>query len=290
MVLSYLRTVTKYYPFQQPRASLLKRLPDVPKEFGCFQAKNGIKYVAYPCGQDYIVKNLFWFGDFEPWITFMIRCLIKSGEVVCDIGANIGDTALQILPYLGSSGHIYCFEPVPVLQACLVENLKANNVSSISLVPKVLSNCCGQLIMTVPVTQPGWSKIINNNTDSVSENIEIEVITFDDWLKESNISQVAVCKVDVEGHELEVFEGMKNSLRAGKIGSIIFERHQQCNTTDAVVKFLYDFNYKIFRIYKSFLKTEALELLNHQTYLRKTADYIAVLEGSIFEQRLREHL
>ena len=43
------------------------------------------------------------------------------------------------------------------------------------------------------------------------------------WLKDNGISQVAVCKVDVEGHELEVFEGMKNSLNAGQIGNIVFE-------------------------------------------------------------------
>ncbi|MBO1053608.1 FkbM family methyltransferase [Dolichospermum sp. UHCC 0352] len=288
MILSSLRTLTRHYPFQQPRASLLSILPDVPSDFGAFEAKNGIKYIGYPCGQDYIIKNLFWFGDFEPWITSMIRYLVRPGEIVCDIGANIGDTAFQILPYLGSSGHIYCFEPVPILQVCLTENLKANNVSCITLVPKALSNSSGQLMMTVQGTHFGGAYIIkdDNNHNSINEKIEIEVTTFDLWLKDNSISQVAVCKVDVEGHELEVFEGMKNSLDAGRVGSIVFERHHDCNSSDPVVKLLYDHHYRIFRIYKSFLKIEALELFNDRTYLRGTADYVAVLEGSIFEKRL----
>ncbi|MDZ8051093.1 MAG: FkbM family methyltransferase [Aulosira sp. ZfuVER01] len=287
MILAALRRFTKHYPFQQPRESLLRRLPDVPIDFGSFEAKNGIKYNAYLSGQDYIVKNLFWFGDFEPWITFMISCLVQPGEVVCDIGANIGDTALQILPYVGSSGHIYCFEPVPLLQSCLTENLKANQVSCITLVPKALSNCLGKLTMAVEATQPGCSQIVkDNNTHSVNESIAVEVTTFDAWFKDSDVCQVAVCKIDVEGHELEVVEGMKDCLKAGKIGSIVFERYEGCNINDPVVQLLCEHHYKVFRIYKSFLKTKVVELLDDRTYYRGTIDYVAVLAGSIFEERL----
>jgi FkbM family methyltransferase len=287
MFLSALRRLTRYYPFQQPRARLLKRLPDVPKGFGAFEAKNGIKYVAYPSGQDYIVKNLFWFGDFEPWITSMIGCLVRPGEIVCDIGANIGDTALQIMPYLGSWGHIYCFEPVPILQTCLIENLNANNVSCVTLVPKALSDSSERLTMGVHAVQPGWSRITkDNDAHSGCENIEVEVTTFDIWLEDSGISQIAVCKVDVEGHELEVFEGMSRSLNAGIIGSIVFERHERCTPADSIAKVLSDHHYRVFRIYKSFLKTKAMELMDDRTHLRGTDDYVAVIKDSVFEKRI----
>jgi FkbM family methyltransferase len=296
MILTTLRAFTKHYPFQQPRASLLSKLPDVPNNFGEFEAKYGIKYAAYPCGQDYIVKNLFWFGDFETWITVVIGRLIQSGDIVCDIGANIGDTSLQILPYVGSSGHIYCFEPVPRLQECLMENLKANCISCVTLIPKALSNYSGQITMTVESVQPGWSHIKKDDEDttlphfaikgSTRENIKVDVTTFDAWLEENNISQVALCKIDVEGHELEVFEGMKKALHEHKIGSIVFERHENCNATDTVVQLLHSYDYKLFRIYKSFLKTEVVDLLSDRTYLRGTSDYVAVLKGSVFEERL----
>ncbi|UIE37502.1 FkbM family methyltransferase [Leptodesmis sichuanensis] len=335
MILAALRALTKYYPFQQPRANLLNRLPDVPTDFGMFEAKHGIKYVAFPCGQDYIVKNLFWFGDFEPWITTAIRCLVRPGEVVCDIGANIGDTALQILPYVGSLGRIYCFEPVPFLQECLTKNLKANGVSCVTLVPKALSNFSGQLPMTVEGTHFGLARITkDNDTNLRQENIQVDVTTFDTWLKHSDISQIAVCKIDVEDHELEVLEGMKNSLNASQIGSIVFERHGEFDASDPVVQLLNNYHYRLFRIYKGFLRIEAIELLVQQggslhtipirphppapspkqdpsthlgerfrvradsytnlrhraldskTNFRETCDYIAVREGSIFENRL----
>lgn len=279
---STLRQCTRYYPFQQPRASLLQRLPDVPVNFGPFEAKNGIKYTAYPCGQDYIVKNLFWLGDFEPWITSMIRCLVGEGEIICDIGAFIGDTALQTFSFVGSTGHIYCFEPVPNLQNCLSSNLEVNNVSCVTLVPAGLSNFSGHLNLSMPVGQPGQSTIISENSSRIECNdIEIEVTTFDDWLKESGVSTVAVCKIDVEDHEFEVLEGMKNSLDAGLIGSIIFERRKRCDVDDKVAQILYSYHYRVYRIYKSFLKLEAVDLQDGRNFLRGTDDYVAVLKDSV---------
>jgi FkbM family methyltransferase len=288
MILDILRLLTAYYPFRRSRYRLLtKLLPNVPMNFGTIKAKNKVEYAAYPCGQDYIVKNLSWFGDFERWVTSTVGSLLQPGEIVCDIGANIGDTALQILPYLGSSGHIYCFEPVPLLQTCLVENLRANHISCITLVPTALSNSSGQLIMMVEVTQPRMSKVIlEDNSRVAHEQIEVEMTTFDIWAKENHISHVAVCKVDVEGHELEVFEGMKNDLNAGQIGSIVFERHEQCDHTDPMIKLLCKHNYKVFRIYTSLLKTVPVELADCCTDLWGTPDYVAVLAESIFEARL----
>ncbi|MBE9055489.1 FkbM family methyltransferase [Sphaerospermopsis sp. LEGE 08334] len=297
MILNILRAFTKHYPFQQPRASLLRRLPDVPSNFGEFEAKYGIKYASYSYGQDYIVKNLFWFGDFEPWITVVIGCLIQHGDVFCDIGANIGDTSLQVIPFVGSSGHIYCFEPVPRLQVCLRENLNANRISCATLIPKALSNFSGKLTMTVDLIQPGWSHINKNNEDTnlstlpeikepTHENIKVDTTTFDAWLEESDISQVALCKIDVEGHELEVLEGMKEALNKRKIGSIVFERHKHCNATDPVIQLLHTYDYRLFRIYKSFLKTKVVDLFSKSNNLRVTPDYVAVLKNSVFEERL----
>ncbi len=288
MLLRILRSFTKIYPFLHPRGSILNRLPDVPNDFGTFKARNGIKYAAFPSGQDYIVKNLFWFGEFEPWVTSIIARLIEPGEIVCDIGANIGDSALQIISYLGSFGHIYCFEPVPMLHECLKENLKANNIPNITLVPKALSNFSGKLNMIVLKNQPGGSKIINYDSDNNSEdeNIEVEVTTFDEWLDQKSITNIAVCKIDVECHELEVIEGMKNSLKEGKVGSIVFERFTQHIDSDVVTNLLSDYNFKIYRIYKSFHKILVLEQFSNKKYFRGTFDHVAVLKGSIYEKRL----
>ena len=288
MFLTGLRALTRCYPFQVARGSLSARLPDVPRGVGAFQAKRKIKYVAYATGQDFIVKNLFWFGEFEPWVIMVIGFLVRPNEVVCDIGANMGDTALQLFSYVGSSVYIYCFEPVPLLCKCLSENLKANHVSSVIIVPYALSDWSGQSIMVIPKKEPGHSSLIDAARPNLcQETIKVEVTTLDTWLRKSGIPQVACCKIDVEGHELEVLRGMKDALNSRCIGSIVFERHKDCDARDPVIELLCHHNYRVFRLYKGLLKVGVVELGYKRKYLQKTDDYVAVIEGSVFEERLR---
>src|SRR5437763_173826 len=97
-----LRALTRRYPFQTPRASLLRRLPDVPADGGALTARGGIRYPAYPPGGDLVVKNLYWFGDFDPWVGRTLARLVRPGDIACDVGANIGDTTLPLARTVGS--------------------------------------------------------------------------------------------------------------------------------------------------------------------------------------------
>jgi FkbM family methyltransferase len=187
---------------------------------------------------------------------------------------------------MGSLGHIYCFEPVPLLYECLEKNVKANSISCITLIPLALSDSPGKLKLDIQGGELGMSRIVEENQlNSLQNSIEVNVTTFDLWMKDSGIAQVAVVKIDVEDHELEVLKGMEDSLSKHHIGSIVFERHKDCDTTDAVVQLLQRHGYKIFRIYKGLLKTEVVEL-GCSANFKKTSDYVAVIENSEFERRL----
>lgn len=285
-LVSMLRSFTKYYPFQTPRASLFKILPKIPDGLGVIEAKNGVKYSGYPSGSDdFIVKSLFWFGDFDPWVGTILQSLVRPGEIVCDIGAYIGDTALPLAPCVGDSGHIYCFEPVPLLQEYIEKNVKVNDCNCITSVPLAISNCSGTLKLALPKGKLGDSGIVEENKSApLEEIIDVDVTTFDIWRKNNGISQVAVVKVDVECHEFEVLTGMEDALRNHHIGSIVFERHE-CDKDDPVFQLLHRYGYKVFRIHKGNIKTEVVEL-GRSARFRETSDYVAVIENSEFEQRL----
>ena len=73
-----------------------------------------------------------------------------------------------------------------------------------------------------------------------------------------------------------------------RIGSIVFERHDDCEAGDEVVQFLRHHRYRLFRIRRGFLKTTVVELGGRlEKTLPDTPDYVAVLEDSIFETRLQ---
>src|SRR5262249_37240789 len=144
----------RQYPFQTPRASLLRRLPDVPAT-GSFTARGGVRYTAYPPGGDHVVKSLYWFGDFDPWVGRTLARLVSPGEIVCDVGASIGDTALPLAAHVGPTGHVYAFEPFPAARECLMANIRANGCANVTVIEHALSDASGEVGLDIPIDQPG---------------------------------------------------------------------------------------------------------------------------------------
>lgn len=290
--INILRNITKHYPLNSPRFSLLRYLPSVPSplEYGPFICKAGIKFVAFPPGDDYVVKSSFWFGDFDPWVTAILKKLATEGEVVCDIGANIGDTSITLARAVGSGGKVYCFEPVPFLAQCLIENLKANNLHHHSIVvPVALSDHMGTVRLFTPVGQPGMTRIVTEvsaESDDLVYNIEAN--TFDTWAENEGVEKVSVCKIDVEGHEEAVFRGMARSLSRGSILSILFESHENLTSQSPVVTQLACYGYVVFRIHKRLRGVSVIPV--DEIFFwggEPTQDYVALFKGSHAIKRLQ---
>ena len=74
---------------------------------------------------------------------FEIECLkriIKKGDIVVDLGANIGYYTLILAQLVGEFGHVYAFEPEPSNFELLSKNVKENNHNHVTLVQKAVSD------------------------------------------------------------------------------------------------------------------------------------------------------
>lgn len=274
---------TRHYPLITPRKIFLDMLPQVPQNLDEFRAKDSIRYVAYISGTDYVVKSLFWFGIFEPWVVSTLQRLLRPGEIACDVGANVGDTALPLARVVGGDGRIFCFEPVPMLRDCLERNIQANRMHQITAVPIALSDQVGEIAMNVSLSDPGMSRIAP--PDGTSATL-VRRTTFDKWHSDTGIGQVSVCKIDVEGHELEVLRGMVGSLQNQLIRSFVFERHEDMNSDDPVFRVLNSHNFVIKRLVRLPTTIRYLDMDENCRFGRPTPDYVAVLRSSVHEQRL----
>ena len=278
--------MTRHYPLDAPRARLLRMLPDVPAGLGPISAKHKITLADYPTGPDHVSKSIFWFGDFDPWVVRTMIRLARDGDTVCDIGANIGDTALPLARHVGTTGRIFCFEPFPPNLDRLENNIKANGFTQISVVPIALSNTSGRLRMVVPDGQPGMARL--RPEGYLSNAIHVETMRFDDWIRPQNLSSISVVKLDVEGHELSVLRGMRNTLGEGRIGAFVVELHGIFDPEHEMVRLFTDNGYRILRICKGRRATKFVDPL---VPLRgqPTCDYVAVLKNSLAEKRLYEN-
>lgn len=159
-------------------------------------------------------------GDFEPSTTDLMKRLVKEGMHVFDLGANIGWFTLLLSKLVGDVGHVYAFEPDPYLFGILKENMELNNLHNVSAYPLAVSNKSGKAKLSLNLTQDGDNRI---ESSMMTENtIEIETITLDEFCDENKVKMDFI-KMDVQGSEPKVFEGMKKSISSNPKIKIITE-------------------------------------------------------------------
>lgn len=161
----------------------------------------------------------------------IISRLVRPCDVAVDIGANIGIMTSLMALRAGSKGAVYAFEPHPETRARLETNVAAwmacpVQVAPVSVLPYAVSKSSGTGQLFQPQQFSKNSGIATmehslNNGANGSSHVDIETRRYDEWAE--SIEQVRLVKIDVEGHEDSVLEGMSGSLEASKIDYIIFE-------------------------------------------------------------------
>jgi len=132
----------------------------------------------------------------------------KLGDIVFDIGAYVGDTALWFSKAVGPQGKVYAFEPEPHNFAKLKANLERNNVTNVVPLQLALSENEGEM----QVASGGISSTITQAGTGIS----VKVTTIDKVVEPNKLPRVDFMKMDVEGHELKVLEGAHETIKTSK--------------------------------------------------------------------------
>jgi FkbM family methyltransferase len=156
------------------------------------------------------------FDGFEKNEEIFIQRIIKPGDTFIDIGANIGLHSLFAAKAMRGSGSIYAFEPTPQTVERLKENVLLNNLTdSISIHPIGLSNQEGTLNLNIADNgYDAWNSFASIKHITVSSHVAVPVSTLDSFIVDENIdiSNISLVKIDVEGWEIKVLEGMQKAL------------------------------------------------------------------------------
>jgi FkbM family methyltransferase len=177
---------------------------------------------------DTIGSNIWHYGIFDLIVCEAIVRLLDTGESGIDIGANIGQMTSLMSLKVGENGKVFSFEPHPDVFAELCTNIqsrdKKKGVAPVSLYNLGLSDREGDAVMEI---DPSWAnnrgtaRIAHTEPKAGSQTVKIQVSTLKKIL--GCDAEVAVCKIDVEGHELKVFQGAAHLLGQRRIRDILFE-------------------------------------------------------------------
>lgn len=130
----------------------------------------------------------------------ILKKLIREGDTVIDVGANIGFYTLFFCSLVGKTGKVISFEPEPKNFALLKKTITANKFENVSIYQKAVGSKNSKIKMML-------SDDIGQHQISNSEGLEVDCIRLDDYVNSANF-----VKLDAEGYEIEILKGMPNLL------------------------------------------------------------------------------
>lgn len=183
---------------------------------------NGINYELDL--REVIDSQMFYAGSREPDTSRTLELLCRKGDVVIDIGANVGSHTLPMAHLVGDAGQVYAFEPVPWAIGKLKRNLNLNDFKNIETEQIALSdeNHAGvemefrasfKIEAGQGVDKQGQ---INQDWWRECERVVTKMQTLDSYVQEHGLARVNLIKLDVDGFEGKVIRGALNTLKQHK--------------------------------------------------------------------------
>jgi FkbM family methyltransferase len=153
-------------------------------------------------------------GRWEPWAQRAMRRLVRRGDTCWDVGANAGTHALALSRLVGPSGSVFAVEPHPRSFALLCENVRLNRARNVTALRLAAGSVDGAATLRSPLGTPGSRLLASLRRETGDESVEVVTRRLDDLREEGALAPPRFVKVDVEGFDAEVLEGMSETLRA----------------------------------------------------------------------------
>jgi FkbM family methyltransferase len=156
---------------------------------------------------------MMFYGRYSPEIISLMKCLVSEGESVFDIGAQLGYLTAHLAQLVGKDGKVYSFEPDPDALSRLRRSVEANGTDHVTIFPVAVGDEAGTLTFNVSPTV-GWSTAVKGAHHNDLHPIEVTVVRIDDMAWGGQFRRpVRFVKVDVEGFECCVLDGMRELIR-----------------------------------------------------------------------------
>jgi FkbM family methyltransferase len=142
----------------------------------------------------------------------LASCLARDA-VFYDIGANVGFFTVIAARLVGPDGSVYAFEPVPKNAAYIQLNVDLNRFRNVTVVSKAVSAAPGQGQLWLAKYAGGGALATAAVPPDATQLIDVDLVSIDDLVFRQKWRPPTVVKIDVEGAEIEVLQGMLRTLR-----------------------------------------------------------------------------
>jgi FkbM family methyltransferase len=164
-----------------------------------------------------------WYSGTERAHQRAMRSLVRSGDVVMDVGANWGLHTLLLARLVGPSGRVVALEPLPEAFEALRWHLSVNGCRNVLTLRLALADTDGIMrFVRGGSTSQGFLDTGQSTDRAQHSMLEVPVRTLDSLVAERHLDSLRLVKVDVEGAESAVLSGAEQTL----------EHHRPCLVVD----------------------------------------------------------
>jgi len=156
---------------------------------------------------DLIQRALLFYGHYEPATGELHRRLLKPGDAYVEVGANVGTFSLLASRCVGAAGRVVSVDPNPFVFSQFLKNL-ALNASAANVTPVNMA-CAGKDGIALLQLPAAGNCGLGRLTESSGRNtFVVSTRRLSTLLESLEVHQVALLKIDVEGHEMPVFQDL----------------------------------------------------------------------------------
>jgi FkbM family methyltransferase len=166
-----------------------------------------------------------WVGSYEYEKQRTLCRVIAPGDVVYDLGANVGYYTLLASVLAGESGHVYSLEPLPANIAVLKRHIAMNHIENCTVVEVAVAASDGEARFD-PSSRGDLAHFSSQGSETV------RTASIDSLLDRRALRPPRVMKIDIEGAEFDALQGATRAIEAHRPTILLAthgaEVHQRC--------------------------------------------------------------
>ncbi len=201
------------------------------------QCRHGM--MLYNINDSFIGRSLDLYGEFSEGEINLFEQVVKPGQVILEVGANIGAHTVWMAQAVGRKGMVLAFEPQRIVYQTLCANLALNSIVNVNAFRAAVGKVAGTIVV------PWLDPLHTNNFGGLElgrhgEGEMTPVMTIDGL----NLSACHFIKIDVEGMEREVLEGAVQAIAA--FSPIIYVENDRKEKSESLVRFIDGLGYNMY--------------------------------------------
>jgi FkbM family methyltransferase len=197
-------------------------------------------YIVYNKNDIYIGRAVEKYGEFSESEAELFRQLCRPGDVVVEVGANIGTHTMAIAGMVGNQGRVFAFEPQRIVYYTLCANMAINSIDNVECFNMAVGSEEGTILLPgIRYDQEG--NFGGVEVDKFDHGDKVRVVKLDEFLE---LPTLRLLKIDVEGMEHDVISGAKALISRHQ--PALYVENDRLDKSKALIELIQSLDYRLY--------------------------------------------